>query len=233
MIELFNKDCFDAMAGIKDKSIDCVITDPPYMFENQGGGFFAGNKSTKRKYLDSLQQIKCCEFEPVKLLELVKQKTKLFYGYFFCNKTLVDAYIKFAKDNNYQYDILALAKQNPIPANNNHHLSDLEYIVMIREKGTYFSKHKSVDDYRKFYITKCKHGAHPAEKPVELIQRFIRVSTQNNDTVLDCFMGSGTTGVACAKEGRDFIGIEIDPDYFRLAERRINAELDTNYLPLE
>lgn len=146
---------------------------------------------------------------------------------------MVDAYIKFAKENGYQYDILVMAKSNPIPAYNNHHLSDLEYIVMIREKGTYFSKHKNVDDYRKFYITKCRQGVHPAEKPVELIQRFIRVSTQKNDTVLDCFMGSGTTGVACAKEGRNFIGIEIDQDCFRLAERRINTELDTNYLPLE
>ena len=128
------------------------------------------------------------------------------------------------KDNKYQYDILVMAKSNPIPAYNNHHLSDSEYIIMIREKGTYFSKHKNIDDYRKFYMTNCKKGIHPAEKPIELLERFIRVSSKENDVVLDCFMGSGTTGVACKKLNRNFIGFEIDEKYFNIAKARIEKE---------
>lgn len=225
-IDLRYGDCLEILKGIPDSSIDLIVTDPPYKFENQGGGFYAHNESTHRQYLDSLKQIKCCEFEPISFLNAIKPKMKKFYGYFFCNKTLVDEYLKFAKDNKYQYDILVMAKSNPIPAYNNHHLSDLEYIVMIREKGTYFSKHKNLDDYRKFYLTSCRKGVHPAEKPVELIQRFIRVSSREGDTILDCFMGSGTTGVACSQLNRSFIGIEIDQKYFEIAKQRIEKGSD-------
>lgn len=212
----------EILKDIPDGSVDLIITDPPYKFENQGGGFYAHNDSTHRQYLDSLKKIRCCEFEPITFLESVRIKLKQFYGYFFCNKTLVDDYIRFAKDNKFQYDILVLAKRNPIPAYNNHHLSDLEYIVMIREKGTYFSNHKNMDDYRKFYLTSCRRGLHPAEKPVELIRRFVRVSSKQEDVVLDCFMGSGTTGVACVLENRRFIGCEINDEYFNLASQRIS-----------
>jgi len=60
---------------------------------------------------------------------------------------------------------------------------------------------------------------HPTEKPAELLQRIIAAIP--GDTILDPFMGSGTTGVACVKTGRNFIGIEIDPDYYAIAEKRI------------
>ncbi|HOO58894.1 MAG TPA: site-specific DNA-methyltransferase, partial [Anaerolineaceae bacterium] len=62
---------------------------------------------------------------------------------------------------------------------------------------------------------------HPTTKPLWLMRRLITVSTNPYMTVLDCFMGSGTTGVACVQTGRNFIGIEIDPTYFAIAERRI------------
>ena len=62
---------------------------------------------------------------------------------------------------------------------------------------------------------------HPTQKPVELMEYLIRTYTNKGDTVLDITMGSGTTGVACVQTGRNFIGIEIDPDYFAIAEKRI------------
>lgn len=62
---------------------------------------------------------------------------------------------------------------------------------------------------------------HPTQKPVPLMERLIRSYTKPGDTVLDCTMGSGTTGVACQTTGRNFIGIEINPDYVAAAERRI------------
>lgn len=62
---------------------------------------------------------------------------------------------------------------------------------------------------------------HPFEKPVTLMERLIRIYTLPGDTILDPFMGSGTTGVACVNTGRNFIGIELDEDYFQLANKRI------------
>lgn len=146
---------------------------------------------------------------------------KKFYGYFFCNKTLVVPYIQWAIKNKFNYDILVMAKSNPIPSYNNHHLSDLEYIIMIREKGSYFSKHKDIDDFRKFYLTSCKKGVHPAEKPVDLIKRLIRVSSKENDIILDPFLGSGTTAVAAKDLNRKYIGYEIDSEYFNITKERL------------
>lgn len=120
-----------------------------------------------------------------------------------------------------------MAKSNPIPSYNNHHLSDLEYIIMIREKGSYFSKHKDIDDFRKFYLTSCKKGVHPAEKPVDLIKRFIRLSSQENDIVLDPFLGSGTTAVAAKDLNRKYIGYEISKEYCQIAKKRIAVETRT------
>jgi len=74
---------------------------------------------------------------------------------------------------------------------------------------------------------------HPYEKPVELIGHLVRASTDQAATVLDPFMGSGTTGVACVQTGRNFIGIEIDGGYFRIAERRIAEAQQQLALPLE
>jgi len=62
---------------------------------------------------------------------------------------------------------------------------------------------------------------HPSQKPIKLMIELMTKYTNPGATILDPFMGSGTTGVACVKAGRNFIGIEIDPDYFEIAERRI------------
>lgn len=63
---------------------------------------------------------------------------------------------------------------------------------------------------------------HPNEKPVNLLEYLIKTSTCENATILDCFMGSGSTGVACVNTNRDFIGIELDDHYFEVATGRIN-----------
>ena len=62
---------------------------------------------------------------------------------------------------------------------------------------------------------------HPCEKPLDILERIIRTSTHEGGVVLDCFMGSGSTGVACVNTNRNFIGMELDPNYFKIAENRI------------
>ena len=68
-------------------------------------------------------------------------------------------------------------------------------------------------------------GLHPTIKPVALIEDLIKTYTNNAEWVLDFTMGSGTTGVACKNLNRNFIGIELDPEYFKIAEKRINENL--------
>jgi DNA modification methylase len=65
---------------------------------------------------------------------------------------------------------------------------------------------------------------HPTQKPLEVLLTLVQWLTNEGDTVLDPFMGSGTTGVACVQTGRNFIGIEIDPGYFEIAKQRIEKE---------
>jgi site-specific DNA-methyltransferase (adenine-specific) len=68
-----------------------------------------------------------------------------------------------------------------------------------------------------------KNKVHPTQKPVALLEYLIKTYTNENDTVLDFTMGSGSTGVACKNLNRDFIGIELDQEYFKIAKERIES----------
>lgn len=87
--------------------------------------------------------------------------------------------------------------------------------------------YKNDQYYPKNIITESNNNNikkhHPTQKPVALMEYLIRTYTDESETVLDFTMGSGTTGVACVNTNRKFIGIELDPDYFKIAEERINT----------
>lgn len=72
-----------------------------------------------------------------------------------------------------------------------------------------------------FHFVKNSYGEHPTQKPLPLMTELVRLFSNKDQTILDPFMGSGTTGVACAKLGRKFIGIEIEPKYFDISCKRI------------
>lgn len=75
------------------------------------------------------------------------------------------------------------------------------------------------------FITDSKDKRyHPTQKPSELVEMLIKEYSKDGDTILDCFMGSGTTGVACMNTNRNFIGIELDKEYFKIAEERLMGE---------
>ena len=101
-----------------------------------------------------------------------------------------------------------------------------EYEVFKKEyedKRRYFNPEKNFTDVWKFNITSSSETTyHPTQKPLALIKRIVETSSRKSDTILDPFMGSGTTGVACVQLNRNFIGYEISPDYFKIAEKRIN-----------
>lgn len=112
-------------------------------------------------------------------------------------------------------------KGNSIP--NKYYLNSYEIILMLR-KG----KAKNINHLGTKNILKIpnimKNRQHPTEKPVSLMEILIENSTKENDLVLDPFMGAGATGIACKNLKRDFIGIEIDEKYFRIAEERIKSQ---------
>lgn len=109
-----------------------------------------------------------------------------------------------------------------------NYCNDIEYIIRIYESGVNLNKitkyNNIVDSsyyckLQKYPQPKLKQ--HPTPKPIDLIEKYIILSTKENDIVLDPFMGSGSTGVACVNTNRNFIGIELDQKYFEIAKERI------------
>lgn len=82
------------------------------------------------------------------------------------------------------------------------------------------------------FVRNGQLNSHPFEKPLSVMKWLVEMTTNEGDTVLDPFMGSGTTGVACVQTGRNFIGIEIDPTYYAIAERRIAEAQQQFVLPM-
>ena len=79
-------------------------------------------------------------------------------------------------------------------------------------------------------INEPKKNSHPTVKPVLLMEHLIKLTTKEGYTILDPFMGSGTTGIACINLNRNFIGIELDEGYFKIAEKRIEKQKEQSKL---
>ena len=223
-IDLYNRDCYDFIKTVPDNSVDLVIIDPPYEFAaHDGGGAFGNKKRTYHNVLENTGMTKGFDF---KILDELVRVLKKINIYIWCSKKQIRQYLNYFKD--YNLEILTWHKTNPVPACNNTYLSDTEYILFFREKGV--PLYGNYETKRKFYISPInkedkKLYSHPTIKPLNIIENLITNSSVRGGVVLDCFMGSGTTGVACKKLGRSFIGCEINEEYFKIAERRIN---DTN-----
>lgn len=146
--------------------------------------------------------------------------------YIWCNKEQIKMYLNFF--NNTNMDLICWHKTNPVPTCNNKYLSDTEYLLFFREKGV--SVYGEYRTKRKYYVlpTNKKDKTiynHPTVKPLEIIENLVTNSSKVGDTVLDCFMGTGTVGVACKKMDRNFIGCEIDREYFKTCISRIMNDL--------
>jgi len=216
--KIYNEDCLETMKRIPNNSIDLVIADPPYLQDSHGGGgAFGVRMRDYHKGVDSLGY----GFEDVVLSEIVRVCKKI-NAYIFCSKNQLLQILTFFK--NYKYDVLTYHKVNPTPTCNNKYLSDTEYIVYVRESGvklygTYHTK-------KKYFIQENGKSEfeHPTVKPLNIIRTLVVNSSKENDLVLDPFMGSGTTALACIKENRNYLGSEINPNYFEICQERIRVE---------
>lgn len=219
--------CGDAMElipQIPDGSIDLVVTDPEYDLDVHKGsgrstGVFQFKNTNIYERIGKTQR----GVDVPKLLAALVPKMDKFQGYFWCSRKQIPLYINWATDQQFYFDLLVWCKSNPPPLNNNSLLPDLEYCVQIREPGAprYTGEARSV--YSKHYLSSRVDykGNHPTPKPVELMSRHLLVSSKPGDVILDPFLGSGTTAVACMKLNRRFIGFEIVPKHCEEAEQRL------------
>lgn len=226
--EVYNMDCMDAIKLLDDKSIDLVVMDPPYLLNLTK----VKKTSSFNNYANELIGLK--DGFDLKVLDLLIPKMKKINMYIYCSKRQVKDLIEYFISKDCNYEILTWHKQNPSPLINNNYLPDTEYIIFAREKGVklYGSYHTK----RKYYLSGVnqvdkKKYKHPTIKPLPFIENHIINSSQEGDLILDCYCGSGTTLVGAIKNKRNFIGFEIDKNYYEIAKQRVEealAEVNSN-----
>ena len=226
-IDLYNGDCLEVLKNIPDNSIDLIATDPPYLISGTNGG---GTINNVKKLNQSLKDLTVVDITKGYDIEHFGEEfirvMKEINIYVWCNKVQIPDYFDFyVKQHKCKFDLICWHKTNALPTYSNKYLSDTEYLLYFRKgKGKCFPE--SYEDGKTFYIAPINHSdkkkyGHPTIKPLDITQKIIRNSSKKGHTVLDPFMGSGTTGVASILENRKFIGIELDKNYFDIAEKRI------------
>ena len=253
MIQLLKGDCLELMKGIADKSIDAIITDPPY-------------------------QTTACKWDMIIPFDLMWEQLNRIIKpngaiVLFGSEPFSSA-LRMSNIKNYKYDwIWKKSKPNGFQHSKNKPMKAIENVMvfsnapmghksLLKEKRMEYNPQglkeagmKKVKDcshrgntmggdgnkssrpnqvgreymaYTNFPSDFLEYGniigkkaIHPTQKPVALMEYLIKTYTNENETVLDFTMGSGTTGVACVNTNRDFIGIELDENYFKIAENRI------------
>ena len=224
MINLMLGDCLERMKEIPDGSIDLIITDPPYSGtsgglnetnKHYGSLIESGNDGKLFKHNDILLK----DYIPV-LFRVLKNNT---HAYIMTNTKNLEETLKQARlAGFYLHNLLVWVKNNCTP--NRWYMKNVEYILFLK-KG----KAKTINNCSSKTATTIKSHKgerhHPTIKPVELMEFYITNSSNYDDTILDPFMGSGTTGVACKNLNRNFIGIELDETYYNIAKDRIGGVL--------
>lgn len=223
--KIYNMDCLKGMRKMPDNCVDLVVTDPPYVIETSGAGIY---KQTDKQYVKELNDMKN-GFSTEVLDELCRIMKKINI-YFFCSQKqiipLLDYFVKGKKCN---WNLLTWHKVNPVPACGNKYLTDTEFILFFREKGVKI--YGTFNTKFTYYVTplnqtdKKKYG-HPTIKPINIVNNLIVNSSLENGIVFDPFLGSGTTAVAAIECGRNFIGYELNPDYYEICNKRIEETME-------
>ena len=224
MIDLRKGDCYKLIKDIPDKSIDLVYIDIPYLYE---GGY--GKRLVESNKLGNNDIEEISNGIDYSIIEDLCRVMKNIYIYIWCSeKQIIDLMNIFVNDKKCDYKILGWCKTNPMPMYSYRYLDDVEYCLLFKDKNAKMSGNDTYDNSFKFYKDSINQTDkelynHPTIKPLRCVKNHIEKSTKEGDTVLDCFMGSGTTGVACKETGRNFIGMEIDDKYFKIAQDRLNG----------
>jgi DNA modification methylase len=226
MIEIdniYNMDCLEGMKRIPDGTIDLCVTDPPYLIETQGGGIYT---QEDKQYVKELNDIK--DGFRTEILDELCRVMKRINIYLFCSqKQIIPLTDYFVTKRGCNWNLLSWHKDNPVPACGNKYLTDTEYLLFFRQKGV--KLYGNFDTKRTWFNTPLnqsdkKKWGHPTIKPLGIVRTLVFNSSEEGQTVLDPFMGSGTTAIACIKEKRHFIGFEKDETYWKKSVERVMNE---------
>ena len=239
-VTLHKGDCLELMKDIPDGSVDLIVTDPPYLISkksnfDKGGAWNDGKDKRCRKTppktdfgewdkqgLDIETMFK--EFYRV----LKKGGTCLCFFDIWKMQELKQAaeYDCINKKHLFkQFRLIRWDKTNPVPVNSKlNYLSNASEFCLSCVKGSKPTFNSEYDKgiYSYPICSGKERTPHPTQKPLDLIIDLVCKHSNEGEIVFDPFMGSGTTGVACVNTNRKFVGIELDEQYFNIAQERIN-----------
>lgn len=210
-MKLYKGDCMEIMKIIDKQRL--LLTDIPYSGVNRNSN---GIRKINKEQADVLT------FNIQEWLNLIYDKADIFI--IFCGKNQMSEIFTWFNDKSLEgkgtVRQLVWCKTNPSPMNGEYvYLSSTENAIWFKKKGTGKLNSKCKKAYFNYPTGSSK--CHPTEKNHKLLEELILDNTNENDTVIDCCMGSGSTGIVCKKINRNFIGIELDEKYFNIAKERL------------
>lgn len=227
--QIFLNDCITQMIQLKNNntSINHIITDPPYAI-SKGNNFHTMNNP--RQGIDFGEWDK--DFDVADWLNyayplLGKNGSMVI----FCSYRFISQIVeKIEILGGIVKDIMVWQKQNPMPRNiNRRYVQDMEFIIWaVKNKNSKWTFNKPTDKpyQRGFFQTPTLLGRertkHPTQKPLALMNEIIQIHTNENEIILDPFMGVGSTGVASMMLNRGFVGIEKELQWFEIAKQRMS-----------
>ena len=233
MIDLHHGDCLDVLAGMQDGSVDVILTDPPYAQDvylrsaaaakhQLTGPNPCGRPSLAAMAAGAIGSIDTLA-APVAahVARLTKRWALVFSDVEFCHewrRLLELEGMRYVRTGGWAklYAMPQMSGDRPAVG--------FEPCTIVHAQGPMRWNGGGLPALWTYPIAKGKaRPEHPCPKPLPLMRRLVELFTDPGDVVLDPFMGSGTTGVACKELGRDFIGIELDAEYYRIAKARIEA----------
>lgn len=214
--QLYRGDCKDIIP-LLDK-VDALLLDPPYILSDSSPGKYhygmSLGKFESKEYTDIVNGF---DMDIFTALERICDPFNMFC---FCSNKQISKLMGLNEQKERITTLLVWHKLNAAPFANGVWRGDIEYIVHARDKGaTFIGNAEEKKKVSEFPIVQDKD--HPTVKPLGLIKKFVKICTTEGQNVLDPYVGSGTTLVACAQMNRKAIGIEINQKYFDEACRRV------------
>jgi site-specific DNA-methyltransferase (adenine-specific) len=220
-IKLIHGDCMEVMQQMinSNRRVDCSIVDIPY-------GNVSKNGEERAKYAGQLRKIDKEEadivtFDEIELSKKLAQVTRNSV-YIFCGiDQMANIYNYFKEElkKDWMARLCVWHKTNPSPANGQHmYLSATEFIIFAKRRKALFNGHC---EHNVFNFPCGRSKLHPTEKPQELLEFLIKMSSNEDDEIFDCCFGSGSAAVASSKLHRKFLGIELQEKYCEIAKSRL------------
>lgn len=223
-IQLIQGDCLAEIHKIPDGSIDLICTDPPYKLTSRGGsgtmsGYWATDKAKSGKVFNH-NDIEIEDYLP-EFYRVLKDGT---HCYIMCNHLNLPHFIDVINKSEFKFiKCLIWDKQSKICGR--YYMGQFEYIIMLRKGRERTINNCGTSDILSIPLKRNKdnngNNIHDSEKPVSLMELLIENSSNEGEVVLEPFLGSGTTAIACKNLNRRCIGIEIDETYYNIAKKRV------------